>query len=78
MKALARLLEHEVMGEKARFMRYTAQCLWIMAIGKQADQTLFRPYSETVFDDVYRNPFMKKSEETGQEIIDKLLKGGVD
>ena len=66
------------MGEKARFMRFTAQCLWIMAIGKQADQNLFRPYSETVFDDVYRSPFGQKSEETGQEIIDNLLKGGAD
>ena len=60
-------------------MRFTAQCLWTMAIGKTADSNVFRPYSETVFDEVYKSPFKQnKSEETGQEIIENLLKGGVD
>ena len=60
-------------------MRFTAQCLWIMATGKTADSNVFRPYSETVFDEVYKSPFgSHKSEETGQEIIENLLKGGVD
>lgn len=75
--SLADLLDYEVFGEKARFMRQVGQCIWLLATNRRMEPYAYRPYTDGLFGEVYKNPFSDgKHEETGEEIIDNLLKGG--
>ena len=76
LNSLADLLHHDVFGEQAKFMRQAANCLWILSTGKHYDSEVYRPYTENLFEETYRNPFVDYHEETGEEIIANLLKGG--
>ena len=58
-------------------MRSADICLWAIACGVRADKNAFRPYTERLFADIYKNPFEKVIDfKTGQEVIQHLLGGG--
>jgi len=65
------------MGQQARFERFAAEMMYILAAGKQIDMDRVRPFAERL-DDIYANPFEKKryqpetAEEIKQYILDRL------
>ena len=78
-------MEHEALGQRARFERYAAEMLYIIAAGEHIDTKKAERFGAQV-DKVYANPFVKrkKEPETAAEIkahlierIDELLSGGV-
>ena len=62
-------MEHEAFGLTARFQRYAAEMLFMIASGKKLDAERSTTFSEIV-DKVYRNPFEKKikTPQTAEEI----------
>lgn len=86
MRALSALVEHEALGQRARFERYAASMLYAIAAGIKIDTDRVERFGAQV-DKVYANPFVTKKQEprTAAEIkahlierIDELLSGGVE
>lgn len=83
MRALAELLKHEVLGQRARYERYTADLLYMIAAGVKIDTSKVERFG-TIVDKVYENPFIvSKEPKTAAEVkqyligkIDQLLNGG--
>lgn len=61
-------------GQAARFERFTASLLYVMASGKRIDPDRTERFSEQV-DSVWKNPFKSKQERmTSSEIKEYLIK----
>lgn len=69
MEALARLVTHEVLGQHARFERFAAEMLFMIATGNKIDPDRSERFSAQV-NEVYRNPFepVKYEPRTAAEI----------
>ena len=66
-------MEHEAFGQRARFERYAANLMYIIAAGQKLDTDRAEKFIEQV-DDVYRNPFeRKKKPKTAAEIKEHIL-----
>ena len=75
MRSLARLLQHNVLGQTARFERFAAGLLFKLAAGQKIDPEKSEPFSAQV-ETIYSNPFeeQKKAEPmTAAEIKSYLL-----
>lgn len=67
-------MQHETMGQDARFERFVAEILFTIASGVHIDPDLSHRFSEQI-DDIYRNPFdQKKKPMTTEEIKQYILK----
>ena len=55
------LITYEVAGPRARYERYTADLLYIMASGDQLDKTSAERFG-AILEGIYRNPFEKRNE----------------
>lgn len=84
--SLGDLLEHETMGQRARFERFAADMLYTIAAGAKVDTNRVTRFGVQL-EEVYRNPFRKKAPElkTAAEIIqhvcdriDELLAGATE
>jgi len=73
MKALADLVAHEALGQRARFERYAADMLFMIAAGQKIDTNRTDRFSKKV-GEIYRNPFVavQKKPETKAEIVDYI------
>ena len=62
------------MGQTARFQRYTAELLRVIAAGQRIDPDKSTQFSE-ILREIYRNPFEKKAPElqTSDEILSYLV-----
>ena len=56
MRAMIDLITYEVAGPRARYERYTADMLYIMAAGERLDTDKAERFG-TILEGVYRNPF---------------------
>ena len=70
--ALVRIMSHTVNGPEARFQRYAARMLWVMASGQHIDPKQSRTFADEL-EEVYKNPF-EKAVTTAQSVIDHVLK----
>lgn len=62
------ILAHCVAGQTARFERYAANLLYLIAAGRKIEQGELEPFGKQL-DEIYRNPFKKmESEMTAEEI----------
>lgn len=59
MASLARLLEYSSCGQQARFERFMAQMMYVLAAGKHIDADRTEGFMEQVHE-IYANPFEKK------------------
>ena len=83
LRALAELLKHEVLGQRARYERYTADLLYMIAAGMKIDTNKVERFGALV-DRVYMDPFKGPEKpmtaaDVKQHLIDKidrLLSGG--
>lgn len=73
LKALAALLEYDVLGEDKRWMRYTANLLWIIAAGRKINGESVELFTAQM-DEIYKSPWHVQSRETGADIVANLLK----
>lgn len=79
------LLEHEALGQTARFERFVARLLFTIAAGEHIDKDRSEQFSAQV-DAVYANPFKEAEKEmTAEEIkgyvvhkLEGLLHGSND
>lgn len=85
-RALRAILEHEALGQRARFERYAADMLFAIASGTKIDAERSPRFTFHV-EEVWKNPFEKKTDEpmTAEEIkahilqkIEGLLNGSDD
>ena len=62
-------MEHEAFGLTARYQRYTAEMLFMIASGRKLDPDRSTTFREIV-EKIYRNPFEKKrpQPQTAEEI----------
>lgn len=70
LESLGRLLEHEVVGQRARFERYAADMLFMLASGQRVDAEK-TPRFVTIVDEIYRNPFVRREKPMSAEDIRK-------
>ena len=82
LRALGYILEHESLGQTARFERFAAGLLHLIAAGQKIDPDKTPKFSAQV-DEVYRNPFIQEekpmtADEIKQHIVDVIheLKNG--
>ena len=83
MRALTELLKHEVLGQRARYERYTADLLYMIAAGMKIDTNKVERFGALV-DMVYGDPFKEPEKPMSAadvkrhliEKIDRLLNGG--
>lgn len=78
MRSLVYLIEHETMGQQARFERFVAEMAHILASGQHIDPDRSEKFS-TQLDKVYENPFEKpkkamSSSEIKNYVLDKIMK----
>lgn len=71
-------MQHEVMGQHARFERFIADKIFCIAAGRKIDDKRSKPFSELV-DEIYANPFEKakqtkemSAEEIKAYIVERL------
>jgi len=57
-----------VVGQRARFERYAAEMLFIIASGQHVDAEK-SPRFGTIVDEIYRNPFVKREKPMSAEDI---------
>ena len=62
------------MGQRARFERYAADMLYLIATGQRADPELLERFGAQV-DEVYRNPFkrQRRQPQTAAEIREYII-----
>ena len=75
MKALEDLLMHEALGPRARFERYAADMLYMIAAGIKIDTKRSEKFSKQI-DEIYRDPFVivQKKPETKEDIVDYIYR----
>ena len=63
------MLQHEALGPEARFRRYAADLLFVIASGKNIDADRTPRFTE-ILKEIYQDPFEKKVKkpETAEEI----------
>ena len=77
MWALRALIQYEVMGQRARFERFSADMLFVIASGERIDKDR-APHFADILEKTYANPFEKKQNqpmtaaEIKQYILEKL------
>ena len=72
MEALNRLIEHETLGQRARFERYAAELLYMIAAGKRIDESRAERFGKQL-EKYFVNPFDKpRKEMTAAEIKDYI------
>ena len=66
---------HEALGPRARFERYAADMLYMIAAGIKIDTKRSEKFSKQI-DEIYRNPFVKveKKPETKEDIVDYIYR----
>ena len=71
------LLEHDVLGQRARFERFAADMLYILAAGEHIDANRAERFSVQV-DRIYASPFAKagkqENEMSAEEIRQYIIK----
>lgn len=68
------LLEHDVIGQRARFERFAAEMLYMIAAGARIDTNRVDRFGIQL-DEIYRNPFEKKEQPmTAEEIKRYIIK----
>ena len=73
MRALIDLIVYDVGGHEARFERYAADMLYVIASGNRLDTDKAERFGK-ILEDVYRNPFEKaKKLMTASEIKEYLI-----
>lgn len=67
------LLQRDVFGQRARWERYTANLLYVIASGQKIDENRAPQFGE-LLDEVYANPFEERIKEptTTAEITAKI------
>ena len=67
------LLQRDVFGQRARWERYTANLLYVIASGQKIDANMATQFGE-LLDEVYANPFEERINEptTTAEITAKI------
>jgi len=76
LRALSLLLEHDTLGQHARFERYAAELLFILAAGEHIDKDKAERFAEQV-DRVYKNPFAAEKKEMNAEEIKQHISGRI-
>ena len=75
--ALQKLLEREMLGQEARYERFMAQMVYILAAGRKIDMERTESFGAQV-DQAFKNPFSAKREKemprTAAEIKQYVLK----
>ena len=73
LKALGAILAHEMAGQTARFERFVANMLYVIAKGHRIDPEQVEPFGVQL-DEIYKNPFRKpENEMTAEEIKQHVL-----
>lgn len=85
-RSLQAILERETLGQRARFERFAAEMLYIIAAGKRIDTERTERFSAQL-DQVYKNPFERRraQPQTAAEIkayilerVEELIDGSDD
>ena len=67
------MIEHDVVGQTARFERYVADKVYAVASGMKLDPDRNMRFGEIV-DELYKNPFKAKEEKmSAKDIIDYYM-----
>lgn len=69
------IMQHEALGQRARYERFMASMIYALAAGKKIDTARSKPFSELI-DEVYANPFKNRRPEkemSAQEIKDYIV-----
>ena len=72
MKALGYILHHETFGQRARYERFIADLLFVMASGNHIDESKSKRFGDIV-DQVYKNPYAKAPKEMTAEEIKQYI-----
>ena len=75
MRSLFRLVQRETMGQRARFERFAANMLYMIASGRNIDTDRVETFGAQL-DEIYANPFGAKKEkgpQTAAEVKDYIL-----
>ena len=66
------MIQHDVAGHTARFERFAADLLYIIASGKHIDDLRTRKFGEQI-EELYRNPFAKKNRLNSADDVKKYI-----
>ena len=73
LRSVGHLINYELLGQTARYERYTANLAYVMACGEKIDKDRSESFGKQV-DEIYKNPFQKQGPQTREEIEQYLLK----